>query len=148
LKIKFHWQLCFIVDADGTGKITLLPFQTEGYAPGLKEVICVTLYHKLFIVAILKSLVIYFSLFFFQLKKVETFIEAEIKHRLAMAQLSQPVSSQEKEAQSSSLLEPIETETIPLPFADRDDYLQCFNTLEKMVLHEMAQLTQRNDEDK
>lgn len=87
--------------------------------------------------------------FFFQLKKVETFIEAEIKHRLAMSQLSQPaVSSQETEAQSSSLMEPIEIETIPLPFADRDDYLQCFNTLEKMVLHEMAQLTQRNDEDK
>jgi len=82
----------------------------------------------------------------FQLKKVETFIEAEIKHRTAMTQLSQP-ASQQAEAESSLLVEPPDTEAIPLPFADREDYLQCYSTLEKMVLHEMAQLTQRNEEE-
>ncbi|KZS16381.1 WD repeat-containing protein [Daphnia magna] len=50
-----------ITDADGTGKITLLPFYTKSLCPGVRE-----------------------------LTKVETFVDKEVRHRLSMAQMLQP----------------------------------------------------------
>lgn len=35
-----------IADADGTGKITLLPFQTKGLCPGVREVTFSSIYER------------------------------------------------------------------------------------------------------
>ena len=76
---------------------------------------------------------------------MEAFIEAEIKHRLAMSQLSQSNG----QPATQSLDQAPEPATPPLPFVEREDYLESYNTLEKMVLHEIAQQqTHRNEEDK
>ncbi|XP_046439189.1 dynein axonemal intermediate chain 3-like isoform X1 [Daphnia pulex] len=50
-----------ITDADGTGKITLLPFFTKSLCPGVRE-----------------------------LTRVEKFMDSEVHHRLSMAQMLQP----------------------------------------------------------